>query len=1509
MATPLVLPIIPLNTEGQELSFVDESNVSSISVPSSYDVETDYIQAYLYDENDLLISRLTTNYSITSGKISGSSSTELNLDPAQDLASNNYTQGIYKINYNFLSNLISANPTFNVVEISSDRTELRISNSSLNSVELQAVANTLTDFLNSTEVFQGFELDFGNDTLLLVTNVGFDGTAVLIKLYQELPQTLGVKSNFFFVKKKSEPVAFRVEYPQEEVEAPQQIYLKGPNLNIQAQQETNNSTEFQTISTIYGSSSTNLTNQLNSILAERRAELNTDYTDYINFVFFSSAEQRLINFYEKASLIENYTNQIASLNTLPNTTEASSSKAVYQTKINDLITNFDGYDYFLYFNSESKSWPKSNSTQPYTLYSTGSSQVLNWYSFQLTTASLYDEQNQNYIYNIYPQYIVEDSDNDQFKLFNEMVAQMFDQIWLYTQAIENRQDGDNRLSEGISIDLAADALRSYGITLYESNFSNNDLYTTYLGINPGGGTLPPTGSELITTYVTASAETTPFNDAQKLVYKRLYHNLPYLLKKKGTVAGLQLLIDCFGVPDTLLRIYEYGGKDKNTATFDQWQQQYDLAFTNTGSSYVTSSFVLNSTWAATSNRPSAVEFKFKTGGIPSSSYYSQSLWSTNNGVTVLLKYTGSAFTSGSYSGSVANPYNQYGVLEFYPSSSNLNTTASIYLPFFDGGWWSVLVNKDSSTAFTVYAKNNIYTGNDGNILGFQGSSSVSLANPWTAATEAYLGKSSISSKIFSGSLQELRYYTQPISESTFDAYVMNPSSIEQSEYLAFRASLGGELYTASISIHPKVSGEQVTTSSFSATSNFYITGSATYTPNTQVVFYDQVLGGIKNIVSEKIKIQDSTVYGKVLSGLASLQQNYPASQSYTSDVNYMEVGFSPANEINEDINSQLGYVNIGEYIGDPRSFSQDSFSYPTLTALSSDYFKKYGSSYDLQDYFRLIKYFDNSLFKMIKDFVPARTSAATGAIVKQHLLERNRQRPAQLDYTQPEYTGSVTSLARDYQTGSIEVFTGGAGGSVNVLTNISQSWTSSILTKAGLVTEIESSQYEFFNGEYSGSVIDVVKGKLQDNPLLGANFRVNISDQQNLAVQSAAFIASASLFDGTFYYSTGSIRFNNLLRSIDYYNTSTYKYTPNYSVQADIVVTVTGSIISGSQETGEFYVYLYADGSPVASTSYYTTSSNQQEPFTLTLTVPNYYLSSGSTYEVRYRIENNFPLATTTASINTNTSWTVSVDNLFAQSTYYLDPTVYTQQNFPGDINDYSDYNSLLNNVYSNRVSNQYFDVDYSQNALNPVNFGPIVSQSAIYAQVQDSNYTTGSAWSKGRYEGTKLQTYNSESAVNNYTDYFLYFSSITSQTPDLSLIPYGGNVRGVALINTNGDVISLTPDNQNIGLIQQIFGVFDTVKAIFPTQYLGTDVSDLTLTIIIAGGVQNYLETNNILTSTPNETNIFLGVVDSQPASISTLNTAIFSDSAGYLIPANFNVNYLSKISDIAKQAGFPIN
>ena len=1633
---------------GQTYTTSDDSLIASFNTDITFDSSTDYVEYFIYNANKELVDNVEK---LTSFAIYGE---DLSINPEQDLESRAYTEGQYYTVYNFLRPLLSSSivEPYYISEISTDRTEIRLASTNVLGGDIVDSTTALKAALLASPFQKDFNLNFGQNSLVIANNLLLDETnpenvTVLIKLYEPLPEQYGIQSTCWGVDKIAESKAYLINIQVAYTTDSTTVKIKGPNFTLLQNNQSNKATEYQTSETLGETTNPDLRYQLNSVLAETGVKLNIDYSDYNNFVFFSSAQTRLENFYYKLGLIEQYTVS-ASYGTGNTNYYNSGSISYWNNKIDGVITNFDGYEYYLYFESSSNTWPKSNNTPPFVNVPTTSSIGINWLSGQLTTAETYDMNNKDGLVEAIPLYIKEDPDNTSFELFVEMVGQHFDSIWSYTQAVTEKYNSDNRVDRGLSKDLVGTALKDFGLKLYENNFTSDNLYSTYLGYTPSGSLLPYTGQELITSYVTASATGSliPLDNLSSEIYKRLYHNLPFLLKKKGTVEGLNTLITTFGIPDTILRVYEYGGKDKNINTWDQWQQQYDLTFTNTGSSYITSSFQLNSSWSAVSNRPSAVEFRFKTQGIPSNTYYSQSLWSTDNGSVILLKYTGSAYSSGSYTGSVVNSYNQYGVLEFYPSSSNITTTASIYLPFFDGGWWSVLVNKNSSTEFTIYAKNSLYNGDDGNTLGFQGTSTITLANPWTAATEAYLGKSSISSKIFSGSLQELRYYTQPISESTFDAYVMNPSSIEQSEFLAFRAALGGELYTASISIHPKVSGEQTTTSSFVATSNYYITGSSTFTPNVETVFYDQPAVGIKNAVSNKVKVGTTDLYGTVLSGLNTLQQNYVISQSYTRDVNYLEVGFSPQNEINEDINSQFGYFNIGEYIGDPRFISESNYRYPALDTLSLDYFKKYSASYNYNDYFRLIKFFDNSLFKLIKDFIPARTAAATGAIVKQHLLERNRQRPAQISYTQPEYTGSVTSLARDYQTGSIEVFTGGAGGSVlpiptggiqtsfssgslffasggpntyyyNLITNptneyytynvslnvpsgytdgglviydsniietdpaavnavvsksmadisgttqnytlvmregISISYyfdsinfltltnilvthnlydpiqgypTGSINSLTGIVN-LPFSTTPYYSGDFVGSTIDVISNKLQDNPLLGEAYRVSIPDLQDINAQ----VSGTLLIDDFVSNTTASVPFNIDTLTSPKFNTTTYQYTPQFGNVVDFEIVLQGTY-SASQAGTPGTNSLIADiaiGGITGSTprTLFTVvggaTSNFSGSFTQSIILPGDSYLFPNTYKVvLYQSSSNGSaiLVDVTASFDTNTKWSVTTENLAAQSTYYLDPTVYTQQNFPGDINDFSDYNTLLNNVYSNRVSNLYYDVDYSTNALNPVNFQTIISQSAIYAQVQDSNYTSGSAWTKARYNGTKLRsaTYNTYTAgdisygqtavIDKYTDYFLYFSNIEEQTPDLSLIPYGGNVRGVALISIDGDVISLTPDNQNLGLVRQIFGVFDTVKAIFPAQYLGTNLSTLTLSVIIAGGIQNYLETFNILTSTPDETNIFLGVIDSTPATVSTLTTPIFSDSAGYLVPENFNVNYLNKISDIAKQAGFPIN
>jgi hypothetical protein len=79
--------------------------------------------------------------------------------------------------------------------------------------------------------------------------------------------------------------------------------------------------------------------------------------------------------------------------------------------------------------------------------------------------------------------------------------------------------------------------------------------------------------------------------------------------------------------------------------------------------------------------------------------------------------------TGSYSGSIIDPYYQYATLNFYPSYTvDPTISASIYLPFFDGGWWSIMIStipSGSSYNFTLYAANKIYEGGDnGTLIGF-----------------------------------------------------------------------------------------------------------------------------------------------------------------------------------------------------------------------------------------------------------------------------------------------------------------------------------------------------------------------------------------------------------------------------------------------------------------------------------------------------------------------------------------------------------------------------------------------------------------------------------------------------------------------------------------------------------------------------------------------------------------------------------------------------------------------
>ena len=1116
------------------------------------------------------------------------------LDPFQDTPPESEIDGVDNLSnsritivgYEFLDKKIGSElQNLFISEISPDRTELELNSFVLSYSDIVEQTSKFVEERDYSLYFLEFLLNFGEGKYVTGVNIKLgddvENPKILVKLSSPLPDEFIINSPLWIVTKIDEPKYFSVEqtFPVESIS--DTLPIQGPNFNIEVKNQVNNSTLPLSFKDLTNTQLTSSQNQLDSLLEEKGLKINIDYTDFNNFVHFSSAQTRLENFYDKISLIESYSSSLNSLNNTTSGSYMSSSIGIFSSKISSLISKFDQYEYFLYYNTGSYSWPKDTSTLPYILAPTTSSKVIDWlgdgninspsYGGLLASASEFDSINRNQLLKSIPEYLRDDSENQPYELFVDMVAQHYDNIWIYLKDITNKYDNDNRLNFGVSKDLVADAIRDFGVKLYQNNFSNNDLFTAFLGLTPEGGLFPypnmtgslptPSGFEYVDLLISASNDILPQEDVNKSLYKRIYHNLPYLLNSKGTIPGLRALITSYGIPDTILRINEYGGKDKiNVNDWDHWQNEFNYAFHTSGSNFISSSWELDPAWNATANHPESLVFRFKTDGLPTtgSDHHSQSLWFGNgsDGTSVVLQYTGSGYTSGSYSGSIKDPYYQYANLIFYPDNSDTSTTASVYLPFFDGNWWSVMVRWDGASNWDLYSGNNLYEGGDNDTrIGFFESSSVNgNKTPWITTDTSYFpvsfsisapwgydivtyddtaiydgtGAGSSSYSPFSGSYQEIRYYANGISESIFKDYVMNPYSIEGNSLnsspddLAFRAAIGGELYTSSISIHPKVTGSWTTTQSFATgSSNFYYDSTPHFVTNKEFFFVDQPVAGIKNVIGDKIRIEDNVFPGgyptsSVLSPFESILQQTNVSQSYTPSINYLEVAFSPQNQINEDIMSQLGFFNIGDYIGDPRLRSSSADSYPALDDLRNEYFQKYIKNYDLTDFIRLIKFFDNSLFKMIKDFVPARTSLASGLVIKQHLLERNKYPQPQVDINTPiakhptgsstnnlifyqkniAVSGTVKPQWNDYNEGTIENTIGGTGGTFQMFNSLSssisgstgvgpdnrfhltQSWSESIMTISGSIIKIHNSQDEFYNGEFSGSNLTVTTQSL-----------------------------------------------------------------------------------------------------------------------------------------------------------------------------------------------------------------------------------------------------------------------------------------------------------------------------------------------------------------------------------------------------------------------------------------------
>jgi len=1408
-----IINIDPSTLTLQNISPEDVSVIPNVIVTSSFSPVNSKIEYFIYDSNNSL---LASNEDLRSYKPALTTPegniVDIILTPEEDAINAGYDTGIIKTIYNFItpelgSGLGSEGGDFFISEISSTRTEIRLSSNLnplfnvtgvdsvnfLNSSNYE-IYNTFRQNVETNNYFDEFYLNFGNNICVVAVNslLEFDSEnntiSLLIKLYEPLPIGINTKTELFIFTKNAESVAYQIEFQQENIFQDTTIQLKGPNYNISLKDKTGPLTQYKNYDEILSTTLSGSLFQLINNISSSSPQLSTDYTDYEDFIFFSSAYQRLYNFKEKVS---NISSSQAQLNLIyssisgstNNTSPISSSKLLIEKEIETIISSFDGYENFLYYTSGTYAWPKSNAQAPYVLYPPTSSQSITWYDNQLNTAAEYDSTNQNNLNEIIPLYLRENLSNTNYFIFINLIGQFFDEIWLYTKDITEKLNASSNLYEGVSKDLVSTVLESLGTKIYDSTYTLENIYSSLIGLSSNGSLYPSTGSELITNYVTASIsspEDLPtIDDFVKLSYKKIYHNLPYLLKKKGTNAGLRSLINIFGIPDTILQINEFGGKNKTENNdWDYWQNKfnYKADLDHNGFAVIDLPFRAYTDWHSPDDVPSTVQFRFKSTGLQDALLYpSQSIFSSLfDSFAVVLEYTGSGYTSGSYSGSIPNPLNEYGTLKFIPDSySQPSISASIYLPFFNEGWWSVMITRVNNT-FSLSAANKIYDGDDGFIIGYTGSSTISSSNldfQWISEYQAQFGYLYPPQPIgyqlytgFRGSLQEIRYYTTPLTQDIFYDFTMNPYSIEgvgingAYEQLMFRAPLGNDLYLKTSSIHPKVTGSSYTemTASFYTGFSEYNIYSITSSVNREFIFQDQIPAGIKNTVSKKIK-NVSTVLpysgsnevnlpqNLTLSPFININQDSYNSSSYNENINYVEVAFSPQNEINDDINAQIGYFNIGEYIGDPRLVSSSEESYPDLDVIRNEYFKKYYKNYNLWDYIRIIKYYDNALFKMIKDYVPVRSSLTTGVVIKQHILERNKYPVPQFNtHTTTSFYGSGSTPNIVWDTpfvfqnleitgSSIQMYeiSSSTGGTMpdlfgltssqytgNGIINITQSWTGSTPSNLGPVLFTDSTQTEFYNGELSGSILQVTDGVLSDSTL-----------------------------DLIQIYSTSSL--NN---GSSFTNQPSTPYTtppPNPSL----------ALAYGFNIAKSYYVTFTVTNSPLSTNPGGAfIYDNSGRIFRNTTTSP--FPTANTTLTQTIFITN--PVAPLYFGENAGGGVTISISNITVE-----------------EFNEEFDTNPVSNNAVVSRPNSEFFDVDFSSNAITAVNTLSIVSASrgsgsATPSTVPSSNYSTLRI-TNPRYNGSKntspnfnIGAQNTIPVITSEATFFAYFTGYQTTKAEL---------------------------------------------------------------------------------------------------------------------------------------------
>ena len=836
----LDIPNGPLPSTGEKFTLQD--NVEVFLKVLVYDASGEFLIERTFgktgvDENNLQFSYFIPYDGLSLEQDLLSSGLQINLQ--QILKEMELPQG----NYYLVTNLIHfIDVASSVAAISTDRTEIQF-----NGVPGQSDASNTYFGENVLPQHLGFhKLDIGFGRFRRMLNWTVDSLDLITKLDAPLPNDVFGGGTYPLYMDITDPTKMYIEW---EVEGDSITYpFLAPNFDIKVRSGTPAATEFKTSNDITGTVKETKDKLINKYLSSSygEIELNIDYKDPSQYIHFSSYEERLLNFKYKLQLIEKYDLEVSASNTI--TGDVASSDAVVLDKNtsirkrDEVISTFDTFENYMYFESSShvsgtlgdfwsNTWPKSTTVKPHRIFATTSSEANEWLTGAIQSASLYDRNNPNMLSKALPEYVIDDPLNSTIITLSDMIGQHYDVVWTYVKGITDISVRDESLSTGIAKNLLWHVGTSMGMKLPNGNAAE-DLWKYALGTDESGS-LASSG----TGFESGSLPQLSSEDVTKNIWSRLINNMPYFLRTKGTTRGVKAVLACYGVPDTIIDIKEYGGpkglNDTERQTLTEQRTVYNPRIVQG------ETFQLKSTKATiTEQAPRAFQFRFKTtnkqdmvllekNGVPwfINIHHSGSITQTvqNKGASANIPQIalGERTEKGIYGRLtflITGSLNYDGGKEV-PAESQILSASTPYLPLYNGDWWNVTLQTEvsSSTNATTdnttqnqkwildcrsakdHSNGRITHSGSATLENHSGSYSASFNNTWrqfgadtywnfggflatsnaTRYNDTGVRGTGGTVKQFSGSFQEIRLWTSPekLEDRVLDIQTLSPRTI------------------------------------------------------------------------------------------------------------------------------------------------------------------------------------------------------------------------------------------------------------------------------------------------------------------------------------------------------------------------------------------------------------------------------------------------------------------------------------------------------------------------------------------------------------------------------------------------------------------------------------------------------------------------------------------------------------------------------------------------------------